>query len=637
MMCALPLLCALLLGPAAATVVEVAAASAKDRPNMMRFLVGPSVGGYELHVTGPNGFSVSDTFSSEQEIAFSSEFFDKGMMQMPDKADPIGSHDANGRGEGAVIPLKRYADWATSGAFSIKNGIIVDPNVLEGQEYEENQSSSSLRPHHQDGKKNASTRRLDQVIPDDLIVIGSSCIGLDCVNLEDFGFDTLRLKEVSNSNKNRTMNNLRIHFDDTSATATYPANDWRIVINDQTDGGASFFAIDDATGASTPFKIEAGAPTDSLHIDSSGKVGINVANPDLNLHIKSGDTPAIRLEQDNSAGYSAQTWDIASNESNMFIRDVTNGFTLPFKIIPGAPSNSIVTDADGRIGLGLNTPQTKLHIKGDTPVAIRLEDSTGTDVCDITCATIRGMQGIQGEQGMQGDPGVDGPKGDVGEAGMQGEQGIQGEIGFPGDPGVDGPKGEEGEAGMQGEQGIQGEIGFQGDPGVTGPKGEEGEAGMQGDQGIQGEQGFQGDPGVTGPKGEEGEAGIQGEQGIQGDQGVDGPKGEVGPQGPAGVPKASGVVLVSDFSGISTDRFLSISKGKGGVKKGKDYNKSTRGEADVVFTSAMPDTNYIAMITPVIRLGGDVVPAVVSSQTKTGFKIVVDNINDVISVGWLVF
>jgi len=53
------------------------------------------------------------------------------------------------------------------------------------------------------------------VIPDDLIVPGSACIGLDCVNNESFGFDTIRLKE----------NNTRIKFDDTSTASGFPAND----------------------------------------------------------------------------------------------------------------------------------------------------------------------------------------------------------------------------------------------------------------------------------------------------------------------------------------------------------------------------------------------------------------------------
>ena len=52
----------------------------------------------------------------------------------------------------------------------------------------------------------------DQVILDDLIVDGSICVGLDCVNGESFGFDTLRLKE----------NNLRIRAVDTSSTSSFP-------------------------------------------------------------------------------------------------------------------------------------------------------------------------------------------------------------------------------------------------------------------------------------------------------------------------------------------------------------------------------------------------------------------------------
>ncbi len=67
----------------------------------------------------------------------------------------------------------------------------------------------------------------DQVILDDLIVDGSACIGLDCVNGENFGFDTIRLKE----------NNLRIKFDDTSTTASFPSTDWQLTANDSSNGG----------------------------------------------------------------------------------------------------------------------------------------------------------------------------------------------------------------------------------------------------------------------------------------------------------------------------------------------------------------------------------------------------------------
>src|SRR5205085_5224679 len=67
----------------------------------------------------------------------------------------------------------------------------------------------------------------DDVIPDDLIVQGSACIGLDCVNNESFGFDTIRLKE----------NNTRIKFDDTSTGAGFPNHDWQLTANDSANGG----------------------------------------------------------------------------------------------------------------------------------------------------------------------------------------------------------------------------------------------------------------------------------------------------------------------------------------------------------------------------------------------------------------
>src|ERR1700745_4294436 len=89
----------------------------------------------------------------------------------------------------------------------------------------------------------------DFVIADDLIVQGSTCTGLDCVNNENFGFDTLPLKE----------DNLRIFFEDTSVAAGFPTNDWRIIVNDSASGGANFFAIEDSTAARQVFRVDAGA------------------------------------------------------------------------------------------------------------------------------------------------------------------------------------------------------------------------------------------------------------------------------------------------------------------------------------------------------------------------------------------
>ncbi len=192
----------------------------------------------------------------------------------------------------------------------------------------------------------------DQVIPDNLIIQGSACVGVDCVNGEPFGFDTQILKE----------NNLRILFLDTSTSPGFPTNDWRLIANDSASGGSNFFAIEDATAARQVFRVDAGAPADALRVSSTGNVGIGTATPVLDVSIRTGDTPATRLEQDGSLGYQAQTWDIGGNEANFFIRDVTGGSRLPIRLRPGAPTSSIDIAATGRVGFGTATPLAPLHV-----------------------------------------------------------------------------------------------------------------------------------------------------------------------------------------------------------------------------------------------------------------------------------
>jgi hypothetical protein len=102
----------------------------------------------------------------------------------------------------------------------------------------------------------------DQVIPDDLIVQGSECAGLDCVDNESFGFDTLRLKE----------NNTQIRFDDTSTGAGFPANDWILRANDSGSGGRNRFLLVDDTAGRSPFSVFAGAPAGALVVTAAGEV-----------------------------------------------------------------------------------------------------------------------------------------------------------------------------------------------------------------------------------------------------------------------------------------------------------------------------------------------------------------------------
>lgn len=195
-----------------------------------------------------------------------------------------------------------------------------------------------------------------QVIVDDLIVQGSACVGFDCVNAESFGSDTFRLKE----------NNLRINFDDTSTGGNYPENDWRIVANDSTNGGASYLAFEDSTAGVIPFLVEAGAPVNALYVEEDGDVGFGTSSPAVNLHTVDGNTPTLRLDQNGSNGFTPQIWDLAGNETNFIIRDVTNGSLLPFRIRPGAPTSSIEIGNTGNIGFGITNSSAALQIRRPT-------------------------------------------------------------------------------------------------------------------------------------------------------------------------------------------------------------------------------------------------------------------------------
>jgi hypothetical protein len=195
-----------------------------------------------------------------------------------------------------------------------------------------------------------------QLFTTDVIIQGSLCVGTDCVSGETFGFTTIKLKE----------NNLRIKFEDTSA-GDFPSNDWSIGANETTNNGKNLFFIDDDNTGRRVFAIEAAAPTGALYVDNIGRVGLKTIAPETEIHIKDGDTPTLRLEQDNSAGFAAQSWDVAGNEANFFVRDNNTG-ALPFKIVPGAPNNSLYVAASGGVVIGGTEPNGKLYVNGSLVV-----------------------------------------------------------------------------------------------------------------------------------------------------------------------------------------------------------------------------------------------------------------------------
>ena len=267
----------------------------------------------------------------------------------------------------AAKAARDHGDTAGGAGDHIRHngGFLVDANagVASG-------GGSEAPVQHRDDGQDAPRSTRDQVIPDDLVVQGSICAGIDCINNESFGFDILRLKE----------NNSRIGFHDTSV-GEFPARQWEITANDRTAGGLNYLGFTDIATGNRPFWVQADARNNALVVVGN-RVGFGTSTPALDTHYVNSNTPALRLEQTNAAGYAAQTWDIAGNETNFFIRDVTGGNPLPFRIRPGAPNSSLDMHSNG-IGMGTSAPQAKLHIvaaSGFTDPLLRVDTADGTQM-----------------------------------------------------------------------------------------------------------------------------------------------------------------------------------------------------------------------------------------------------------------
>ncbi len=299
--------------PAAArpTTASGSVADMQITPTTIRWQVHLPNAGLVLTVSAPDGQTTRQEFGSGvpptlsnvdlngQPRAGGTYMYELRVVPQIDDATRTALRNASEGDRAAVAEqLQRSGalppEQVQSGSFMIANGAFVlpasepAPTTTVARPAQNNQSITGTSPQ---------AAPQDIVQADDLIVQGSACVGLDCVNNENFGFDTLRLKE----------NNTRIGFDDTSATAGFPANDWQLTANDSASGGANKFSIDDVTGGKTPFTVIAGAPTDSLYISNIGRIGLGTSTPGLNMHINTGNTPAIRFEQNNGVGFAAQT------------------------------------------------------------------------------------------------------------------------------------------------------------------------------------------------------------------------------------------------------------------------------------------------------------------------------------------
>lgn len=157
------------------------------------------------------------------------------------------------------------------------------------------------------------------VITQNTTIRTSLCVGIDCLDTENYGADTLRLKAA----------NASIHIEDTS-NPFFPNNEWRMVFNDNESvatGGLSYFGIDDITAGTAPFRLFANAPDASLVVDGVG-VGVGAELPLASLHVYRDDGTAQLLVEESVANVAPRTLFKLSNPGNTkFEIDNTDAMT----------------------------------------------------------------------------------------------------------------------------------------------------------------------------------------------------------------------------------------------------------------------------------------------------------------------
>ena len=260
-----------------------------------------------LSVQRPDGEVVTETFAAGRNP----------VLRLEGLADGLYSYELRVARAGSV-PL------VESGSFTVANGVVVSPDTVE--------SSVTTRPWRVSG---------NPFYTDDVSAQGGVCAGFDCTSAESYGFATIKMKE----------NNTRLKFEDTSA-APFPTTDWQLSANDSTSGGANKFFVEDLTAATVPLLIEGATPSNTLYLDSTGRVGVRTSTPARDLTIANSVSAGIRMEQSASP---FQAWDIVANNNNFYVRDV-NHEQNPFIIKSSAPYNSLVIDSTARIGLGVASP-----------------------------------------------------------------------------------------------------------------------------------------------------------------------------------------------------------------------------------------------------------------------------------------
>ena len=269
-----------------------------------------------LTVSTPDGEVVRSEIGPRSAPTFSA--FDEEGEARPDgsyhwelRLDPVLAPDVESElaaalaqgDERAVRKIRRAhgldPELVQSGTFMLSGGAFV-----AGREPEPTPGAPAA--------KLGSVTAADQVINDDLIVRGNACVGAPCLSGMSFGIFPLVVKGPFPY----------ILFDDTSIFAAN--HDWELIVNNDVFG-SNRFSIGNLTTGTIPFTVTGGAPTDSIFVDSRGRVGLGTSTPAAQLHVKHY-YPYIRLER---TGFAPFFWEIQANhpEAKLHVASFGSGTT----------------------------------------------------------------------------------------------------------------------------------------------------------------------------------------------------------------------------------------------------------------------------------------------------------------------
>lgn len=246
-------------------------------------------------------------------------------------------------------------DWAPAALFSVAPGPTIREIEALLARMRRETTGTAGRPLSEDEAALAGgganvTNTGGNFFNEDVQIAGDLCVGAFCTDGENVPVGAVRVNN----------DNAWILFNDGSTVAGFPSNDWEIRINDSFNGGANYFAIRDTTAGTVPFRIDAGAGTDSVKIaDGFVDFGGDLFVPDGELTTHGVNLASSREWKEAFAAVDTDevlakllsipvdTWSFKDDRAVRHIGPTSEDFHAAFDL-PGADRQHLaVTDVNG--------------------------------------------------------------------------------------------------------------------------------------------------------------------------------------------------------------------------------------------------------------------------------------------------